>query len=193
MSNIKNNFKLTNVEVLFIIVMLLIAMLGGILIFSASTKNRKLTNFKDDVNSLVLVAKNSYKLFEKGDKKEYIVTSSDGTTQGLCITVEGLKANDFLAHDYKDFEGYIVIEKSNEDKFHYGVWLTNKKYVINGYDSEELAGLDLDKGITKYDGETFATKVRQSFTGTSSKNGGTGGIDGNTLKTYEGRCINEKV
>ncbi len=189
----KNNFKLTNIEMIFVVVMLLVSIIGGILIFSVSTSKQNLVNFKGDVDNLVKAAKNSYVSFSKSNKSDYIVTSSDGTTKGMCITINGLKANDFLTEEYKDWDGYIVIEETSDEKFHYGIWMTNQKYVINGYDSSQLNDLELDSGITKYDNETFSTKVRQEFTGISGKNGGTGNIDGSSLKRYETKCINEKI
>lgn len=189
----KNNFKLTNIEMIFVVVMLLVSIIGGILIFSVSTSKQNLVNFKGDVDNLVKAAKNSYVSFSKSNKSDYIVTSSDGTTKGMCITINGLKANDFLTEEYKDWDGYIVIEETTDEKFYYGIWMTNQKYVINGYDSSQLNDLELDSGITKYDNETFSTKVRQEFTGISGKNGGTGNIDGSSLKRYETKCINEKI
>lgn len=193
MTKIKENIKLTNIEILFIIVMLAVAIIGGIAIFSSSTKARKLTNFKEDTNNLIKAAKASYASFSKRELTSIFATSSDGTTKGMCITIQGLKANDFLTKEYKDWDGYIVIEESSKESFNYSIWMTDQKYVINGYDASKLEDLDLDKGITLYNDETFTTKVRQNFTGTSSKNGGTGSIDGSNLKQYETRCINEKV
>lgn len=193
MSKIKDFFKLTNVEVLFVIVMLAISIMGGIAIFSVSTGNRHLLNFKDDTGNIVKAAKASYIFFEKLNNEGYIVSSSDGTTKGMCITIQGLKANDFLTQEYKNWDGYVVIESSGTDKYNYGIWITNQKYVINGYDAGQLSELELNKGITEYNNETFSTKVRQSFTGTSGKNGGTGNTDGSRLKQYETKCINEKI
>ncbi len=188
----RSNLKLTNIEILSIIVLVAIVIIGGVTLFSIITKNRELSNFKEDVKSLSIVAKNSYNAFVKSGLGNYVITSTDGSTKGMCITLKGLKENDYLTRDYSKWDGYIVIEEMSEDKYHYGLWLTNGKYVIDGYDLNLLEELSLEKGISKYNNEEFSSKVKNNFTGISSKNGGTGSVNG-TLKTYEKSCIDERI
>lgn len=193
MSKIKEKIKLTDIEALFLIVATSIVILGGLLIFSSSTKNQEITNFKDDVKSLVSLSKNAY-LNISENNSDLIINSSDGTTKGLCITIDGLKKNDFLTKGYDDWDGYIVIEENiSNNKLTYSAWLTNKEYSLDGYEEELIADLKLDEGITKYNNELFSTKVRQNFTGTSSDKGGTGNAGGTKLKQYDAKCLNDKI
>ena len=107
-------------------------------------------------------------------------------------SVKGLEENGFITNDYDDWDGYIVIEESNKN-YHYAIWITNGKYVIDGYDSTKIAELDLDNGIEKYNDDSFTSKVKTSFTGTSGDKGGTGSSDGSSLTRFEAACVNEKV
>ena len=79
-----------------------------------------------------------------------------------------------ISKEYKDWDGYIVIEEVGDNKFHYSVWVENKKYVVDGYDSEMVEQLKINKGITKYNNESFSSNVKETFTGTSGDKGGTG-------------------
>ena len=190
MNKIKDRLRISKIDFLIIIVLLAIFVGIGIAVSTSVTKKQTITNFKNDTEYLVNIAKNSYKYFEKNNSN-YIINSSDGDTKGMCITINGLKKNDFLIQDYKDWEGYIVIEESANNKYSYSVWLTNHKYAVDGYEVSEIEKLTLKKGLDKYNNQTFLKK--DNFTGTTSTKGGTGGTNESSVKIYEGKCINEKI
>lgn len=192
MNKIKDKLRISKIDFLIIIVLLAVFVGIGIAVSTSVTKNQTITNFKNDTEYLVNIAKNSYKYFEKNESN-YIINSSDGDTKGMCITINGLKKNDFLIQDYKDWEGYIVIEKSTNNNYSYSVWLTNHKYAVDGYEVSEIDKLTLKKGLGKYNNQSFSNKVSDSFTGTTSVKGGTGGSSESSVKKYEGKCINEKI
>lgn len=148
-------------------------------------------SFIGDAEEVVDKAKNAYAVYSKTENK-YIVTSEDGTTKGMCITIDGLYENGFYSQEH-DWDGYVVIEEKNNSLF-YTLWFTNKKYVIDGYESSMIKDLSIKEGtITKYNDDSFQSRVRTSFTGTSAKKGGTGGEETINNKRYEAVCINEKV
>lgn len=197
MDKIKDKLTFSKIEVLFMVVMVALVIITGITIFTLSTQKQNIANFKKDSEYLISFAKNTYTSFKMSDKTEYIVTGSDGSTKGMCITIRGLKENDMLteklAKELEDWNGYIVIEESASKKYNYSIWATNKKYVINGYDATMINELSTNNGLTKYNNDDFTSKVKTSFTGTSGEKGGTGSTDGSTLLRYETKCIDEKI
>lgn len=198
MDKIKDKLTFSKIEVLFIIVMLALVILAGIIAVSITTRNKNISNFKDDSSFLLSIASNAYASFDMSEKAKYITTSVDGSSKGLCFTLKGLRANNLLTEKmynetYKDWDAYVVIEESSSKKYNYTIWATNGKYVIDGYDSTKIKELTTDNGLTSYNDDSFTTKVKTSFTGTSSAKGGTGNTDGTNLKRYENACINEKV
>lgn len=193
MDKAKEKLTFSKIEILFMIVMVALVIIAGITVFTISTRKQNIKNFKEDTSELVNLAKNAHAAFTMSGKTSNIVTSTDGTSKGMCITIKGLEANDFPVDNYKDWNGYVVIEETAKEQFSYSVWVTNGKYVIDGYDSKKVPDLTTDKGITSYNDDNFTSKVKTSFTGTSGEKGGTGSTDGSTLKRYEATCINEKV
>lgn len=191
--NKKDKLNFSKIEILFMIVMVALVILVGITIFTLTTQKRNVKNFQDGSEYLISFAKNAYSAIKMTGNTDYIVTGSDGSTKGMCITIKGLKDNDFLQKEYDGWEGYIVIEESANKKYNYSIWATNQKYVLNGYDSSKIKELTTDNGITKYNNDEFSSKVKTSFTGTSGEKGGTGSTDGSTLLRYEAPCINEKI
>lgn len=191
--NKKDKLTFSKIEILFMIVMVALVILVGITIFTLTTQKRNVKNFQDGSEYLISFAKNAYSAIKMTGNTDYIVTGSDGSTKGMCITIKGLKDNDFLQKEYDGWEGYIVIEESANKKYNYSIWATNQKYVLNGYDSSKIKELNTDNGITKYNNDEFSSKVKTSFTGTSGEKGGTGSTDGSTLLRYEAPCINEKI
>lgn len=191
MNKYKDKLTFSRLEILCMVVMCAIVVVGGLTIVVLATNAQKVTNFKEDAEDLISVSKQAY-LFYKKKNDSHIVVGNDNETKGMCITLEGLSSNDFLTKVYNDWDGYIVIEETSNDNYHYAIWLTNKEYVINGYDSSKIASLKYEDGITKYNNESFAYEVRTSFTGTTKEKGGTG-LDNSTLKKYEMSCINEKI
>lgn len=173
--------KITNVklEVLFIIVLLAIVIIAGLAIFTIATKNKNIDNFKDDAKSIVSVAKNIYPALEKSGKIEYIHTSEDGTSTAVCITITGLEENDYLTKKYKNWNGYVVVEKSNNE-YTYTLWGTNKKYVYNKIELSSIDGSNVGKEITEYEKEEFERSVKTSFKGKNDQ-------------TYYGECISKKI
>lgn len=193
MDKITEKLTFSKIELLFMIVMVALVIITGITIFSVTTKNQNISNFKKDTIAIVSLAKNAYAALDMKNNKEYIVTGSDGTTKGMCITIKGLQDNDYTTKEYKNLEGYVVIEEATGKKFNYSVWITNKKYVIDGYDSTLIEDLTTKDGLKAYNKDSFTNKVETSFTGTSGAKGGTGSTDGSNLKRYEAKCINEKI
>lgn len=193
MDKAKDKLTFSKIEILFMIVMVALVIVAGITVFTITTTKQNISNFKEDSAYVVSLAKNAYASFKLTGKTDYIVTGSDGTTKGMCITINGLKENDFLTQEYKDWDGYVVIEEDANKNIKYSVWTTNGKYVIDGYDSEQIKDLTTKKGITSYNKDSLTSKVKTSFTGTSGEKGGTGSTDGSTLKRYEATCINEKM
>lgn len=193
MDKAKEKLTFSKIEILFMIVMVALVIIAGITVFTLTTRNQNIKNFKEDTSELVNLAKNAHAAFTMSNKTSDIVTSVDGSTKGMCITIKGLKENDFPVDNYKDWNGYIVIEETSKQQFSYSVWVTNGKYVIDGYDSRKIVELNIDKGIASYNDDDFTSKVKTSFTGTSGDKGGTGSSDGSSLKRYETACINEKV
>ncbi len=191
--NKKDKLTFSKIEILFMIVMVALVILVGITIFTLTTQKRNVKNFQDGSEYLISFAKNAYSAIKMTGNTDYIVTGSDGSTKGMCITIKGLKDNNFLQKEYDGWEGYIVIEESANKKYNYSIWATNQKYVLNGYDSSKIKELTTDNGITKYNNDEFSSKVKTSFTGTSGEKGGTGSTDGSTLLRYEAPCINEKI
>ena len=188
----EEKLSFNKIEVLIMIVLVALIIVSLTLVVTITTKNRNISNFKNDSEYIISAAKNAYNSFKISEKTSGIVTGSDGSTLGMCITVKGLKENEFLTSSYKNYEGYVVIEESQNHTYNYSLWLTNKKYVINGYDSKEIKNLSSNKGIEKYNDDEFTSKVRTSFTGTTKDKGGLS-IDQDSLKRYEAACINEKI
>ena len=184
--------KLTfsKIEILFMIVMVFIIIIGGVTVFSITTRKQNIYNFKQDATAIVKTASNAYAAFLIQESKD-IVKSTDGKENGMCITINGLAKNDFLVNDYKDWNGYVVIEEDTNKQYHYTIWATDGKYVINGYDSTKIEKLSTKNGITKYNNDDFVKKVKTSFTGTTSDKGGTGTED--SVVRFESSCIDEKV
>lgn len=179
MKKIKEKLENTKLEVLFMVVLLAIVIIAGITIFSVATKNKKIDNFKNDATSLLTIAKNIYPALEKSGKQNYIVTSEDGTTSSVCITLTGLEENDYLKKEYKDWSGYIVVEKYQEE-YTYTLWGTDNKYVLDGLTLEEIENASVKKEITEYNKEEFEREVKTSY---KSKDG----------KKYNAPCISEKI
>ena len=186
----KRNFS--KIEILYIIVMLAIIMVAGIGVVAITTKNADIKHFKEQIDSYLGTAKNAYLSYSKQGNTTYIRNSTDGTTKGMCITLEGLKKNEFYINDLEDWNGYIVIEELADKSFKYSIWITDGKYVINGYDSERIADLNIKEGeIEAYNDNDFTKQVKTSFTGTTKDKGGTG--SDSSTKKYEAVCINEKI
>lgn len=188
----EERLSFNKIEILIMIVLVALIIVSLTLVVSITTRNKRVSNFKVDSEYIISAAKNAYNSFKITDKTSYIVTGSDGSTTGMCITVKGLQANEFLTDKYDNYEGYVVIEEAPGNKYNYAIWVTNKKYVINGYDSTMIEKLTIKKGIEKYNDDEFTSKVRTSFTGTTSEKGGTSPSESN-LKRYEAACINEKI
>ena len=178
----EERLSFNKIEILIMVVLVALIIVSLTLVVSITT----------DADYIVSAAKNAYNSFKITNKTGYIVTGSDGSTTGMCITVKGLQANEFLTDKYDNYEGYVVIEEQPGNKYNYAVWLTNKKYVINGYDSSKIQELTIKKGIEKYNDDEFTSKVRTSFTGTTTDKGGTSSGE-SSLKRYEAACVNEKI
>ncbi len=179
MEKIKTKLENIKLEILFMIVLSAIVIIAGISIFGITTKNKKIDNFKEEAESLLTIAKNIYPALEKSGNQNYIITSEDGSTKSVCITITGLEENDYLTKEYKDWSGYIVVEKQS-DNYTYTLWGTNKKYVLNGYNLEEIKNATTSKEITKYNNEEFEREVTSSYEGKSGKK-------------YNSSCISKKV
>ncbi len=189
----KTEEKLTfsSIEIILMVVMVALVIVSAITVVSITTRKQNVSSIKKDASSIISASKNAYAAFSIANKTEYIVEGEDGISKGMCITLTGLYENGYSEKDYEDSDGYVVIEEDNNHSYHYTIWYTNKKYVIDGYDSSKINDLELNNGISKYNNDSFSTKVRTSFTGTTSDKGGTG--NGDKTKRYEAPCINEKI
>ncbi len=192
MEKITDKMTFSNIEKLFMIVMVALFIIAGITVFSLTTRKKNITNFKEDTAHIISIAKNAYSSLDMKNSNK-IVKSTDGRVKGMCITIKGLQENEFLTNEYKDWDGYIVVEETANRDFNYSIWVSNGKYVIDGYDSEKIIDLDFNDGIVKANKDSFSSKVKTSFTGTSGDKGGTGSSDGSTVTRFEAACINEKV
>jgi type II secretory pathway pseudopilin PulG len=193
MEKAKEKLTFSKIEILFMIVMVALVIIAGVTVFTLSTRRQNISNFKEDTSELINIAKNAHASFMMSNKTNYMTPSTDDSLKGMCITIKGLKENDFPVDNYKDWNGYIVIEEAPNKQYQYTAWVTNGKYVIDGYDSVMIKDLTIEKEITSYNDDNFTSKVKTSFTGTSGEKGGTGSTDGSVLKRYEAACINEKV
>jgi len=180
----KNN-TFTKIELIILVVLVSFMIVGGLILSTLLTNDKNLTNFKEDSNIIVTSAKNAYLSITKETEDKYLTTSTDGLGRGMCITITGLINNGFLLEEYKDYNGYIVIEEI-DSKSTYSLYLTNNKYVIPGYSTSKLSLLELNDGITEYVDEDFESLVKEKYSSAKEENGGTG-------KTYESSCITEKI
>ena len=185
MNKYKDKLTFSRLEILCMIVLVAIFVTGGITIVSLATKNQKAINLKNEATSIIEDAKIAYNYYSHLNNTEYIVTSNDGASKGMCITLEGLVNNDFTTKTYDNWDGYVVIENKN-NKMYYSIWLTNQEYVIDGYESSKLDELKINKGLTTYNNEKFASTVRKKFISPNSDKGGTG-------SEYATKCISEKI
>ena len=179
MEKIKDKLTHIKIEILFMIVLLAIVIIIGMAIFSTSIKNKKIDNFKDHAESILSVAKNVYPALEKSGKNDYIISSDDGTSYAVCITITGLEENDYLTKNYENWNGYVVLEKY-DDQYTYTLWGTNRQYVLNGYNLESIKEATVGKEITTYNNEEFERSVKTSFKGKNDKR-------------YYGECISKKI
>jgi hypothetical protein len=170
---------------LIIVVLVSVLLLLGVTFVLSGTTNKNIDTFKKDSITLINASKNVYGNLEKTNS-EYITTSEEGISTAVCITLDGLKENDYLKNEYKDWEGYLVIEKDLDNNFNFIAWLTNGKYIIDGYTLDNISKLSLkDETLLKGDSIDLPHK---SFTGTESDKGG---LD--KLTNYNQNCINEKI
>ncbi len=190
MDKYKDKLTFSRLEILCMIVLVAIFITGGLTIVTLATSNQKAINLKNEAKSIIEDAKIAYNYYSHLNNSEYIVTSKDGDSKGMCITLEGLVNNEFTTKTYDNWDGYVVVEEKG-DNLYYSIWLTDKNYVIDGYDSSKLEDLKINSGITKFKDEKFAYNVRKKFTGTSGDKGGT--ANGSALKEYENKCLSEKI
>ena len=140
---------------------------------------------KKETINIINISKNVYGNLEK-ENSEYIINAENSDTKGVCITLNGLKENDYLTNEYKNWDGYIVIEKDTNDKMIYTAWLTNGKYIIDGYTLNKISDLSLnDKTLKK--GHKINISY-DSFKGTDENKGGF-----SQIAQYNGQCIDEKI
>ena len=189
LKNKEDKLSFSSIEILLMIVMVALVVVSAIAVVSMTTRKQNVKKFKEESLNIVSEAKNAYAAFSIQKKTEYIVSSDDGLTKGMCITLNGLYENGYSTNKYDKYDGYVVIEESADHNYNYSLWFTNKKYVIDGYDSEKLKDLELNKGITAYNKDSFTSKVRTSFTGTTKDKGGLS----ENVKRYEAKCVDEKI
>ena len=186
-----NNKGFSKIEILFIIVILAILTICGATVVTITTREKKQETLIENATEIVSGAKQAFANYIKQDKSDYIVVSDDGVGKGMCITLDGLHANGFTEKTYNDYDGYVVIEEIN-NAYYYSLWLTDKEYTIDGYESKKIPELTIEDGtITKYSDETYSSRVRTSFTGTTSTKGGSG--QESQTKRYQTKCISEKI
>lgn len=180
-----NNKGFSKIETLIIVVIVAALLLLGIILVSTTTTNKNIDTFKKDTTSILNASKNVYGNLEKIESS-YITTSSEAISTGVCITLNGLKENDYLKNEYKNWDGYIVIEKDLNNNYYYTAWLTNGKYIVDGYSLNKINDLSLkDETIIK--GKEIEIPS-SSFKGTSSDKGGL-----SKITNYNQKCIDEKI
>ena len=172
--NDKRGFSV--LEILIIIVIAGIALICGLVIAFSAKKNGEMKTFQDRAVEIIGVSKQVFNDFERDNKTDYI--GSINNSKGMCITLNGLYKNDYYTKELKDYEGYVVIEKVNDD-ITYTLWLTNKKFVIKGIDSEKIETEKAKKIISDIGKEKFSMDIKTSFKGNNG--------------TYTATCIDEKV
>lgn len=183
--NMINNKGFSKLEMLIIVVLVSVLLLLGITFVFSGTTSKNIDTFKKESTTLINASKNVYNNLEKANS-EYITTSEEAISTAVCITLDGLKANDYLENEYKDWDGYLVIEKDLDNNFNYIAWLTNGKYLIDGYELNKIEELNLkDETLLKEDRVEMPHK---SYTGTESDKGG---LD--KLTNYNQKCIDEKI
>ncbi len=190
-TNKEEKLTFSTIEILLMVVMVSLVIVSAITVVSITTRKQNVSNLKKDAEAIISQAKNAYAAFNLSGNSEYIVEADDGLSRGMCITLDGLYENGYATKEYEGKDGYVVIEEGQNHDYHYSIWYTDKKLVIDGYDSNKIKELDINKGITKFNDDSFVTKVRTSFTGTTKEKGGTG--SDKTAKRYEAACINEKI
>ena len=113
----EERLSFNKIEILIMVVLVALIIVSLTLVVSITTRNKRVSNFKTDAEYIVSAAKNAYNSFKITDKTSNIVTGSDGSTTGMCITIKGLQANEFLTDKYEDFEGYVVVEEQPGNKY----------------------------------------------------------------------------
>ncbi len=176
-----NNKGFSKLEMIIVIVVCLVVIIGGLLLAINLTNSAKADKLKDIADIIVGDGKNAYVTLEKTDKTEYILNNDYSST---CFTIKGLIKNNILSSDYDKYEGYVVIEKKDKE-YITSIWLTNKEYMINGYEAKKIKDLSYKKGIEDYDNSVDFNKIN-GYKSASSENGGTG-LD------YHGSCIDDKL
>lgn len=140
---------------------------------------------------------------DKEKSEKYLVTSNNATHKALCITTDGLIANNNLSTISS--KGVVLIEVPFQaGTYSYTVWIHNNKLGIPGYEKKQIVGLTLDENntnvnnnyssgnglITKFDGinSLLDSVSKGPITLTSpSEHGGTG-------ETYTNiTCINSRM
>lgn len=180
-----NNEGFSKLESLIVISIIAVFVLIGFLAAISQTNKKKIETFKKETINIVNIAKNVYSNLEKEDS-EYIIKANNSEATGVCITLSGLKENDYLTNEYKKWDGYIVIEKDSFGNMRYTTYLTNGKYIIDGYTHDKISGLSL-KDETLLKGKKIDV-ADSSFKGAEKEKGGI-----SPTTSYNGTCINEKI
>ena len=92
----EEKLSFNKIEILIMIVLVALIIVSLTLVVTITTRKRNVANFKTDTDYIISAAKNAYNSFKISEKTDKIVTGSDGSTLGMCITVKGLKENEFL-------------------------------------------------------------------------------------------------
>lgn len=162
-------------EMLIILVIVSVALIGGLLIAFGAKKKGEMNSFQNSAIEIISSAKQGYNNLKKA-QSTYIV--NNGNSQGMCITLNGLAKNELYNRDLKDLKGYVVIEEKNNN-ITYTLWLHNKKFIINGLDSKLVQNEKKEKIVKDYNNEDIDANIKGSFKGNNG--------------TYSGTCINDKI
>lgn len=180
-----NNEGFSKIEGIIITLIITVFVLIGFLAATSITSKKKVETFKKETLNIINISKNVYNNLEKEDS-EYIIKDTNSDTKGICITLNGLKENEYLTNEYKKWDGYIVMEKDSFGNMRYSTWLTNGKYIINGYTHDKISSLSLkDNTIEK--GKKIDISY-DSFKGPEKEKGGL-----TPTTSYNGECIDEKI
>ena len=128
-----NKKGFTVVEILVVVVIL--AVVGLIIMMSVIPRIEQ--NAKE---SFV----NDGKLYLQAATKYFSDTAiSDESFSGGCISIDELNKNDVGVIDKKNYSGYIIVNKSEENEVTYQIVITNKRfYTYNRLDNTYLVSSD---------------------------------------------------
>lgn len=125
-----NNKGFSTIEILVIIVMSSIFLLGGIFIAYMAISAANENTFKSDAKEYLNIARNSY-----------LTLKNSSADSNICITLNGLKENDYLKSIKDNYNGFIIVSEDTST-----ISLTNKKLTINNINMDKIDTISIKNG-----------------------------------------------